>query len=214
MCVHACTYMHAHTYVHAHKHTHTIIPEDPQQNLGKIHVGSLCYWFVQLFHGSAQTHRNIDSNTYTPHTHSPWCPVLLCLVECYWMSWRKTSVTWQGRPGNSITSYHIRVWPLSSHYSQYPPLHHNMLSGCHQEYLYWINSKSSQRSFSSSTYFITWWMAIGSGGSNNVCNRRGISVNFIWGTSNTYKWVSKNGSKNKMIKPVQSTCHNLCILSH
>lgn len=57
-------------------------------------------------------------------------------------------------------------------------------------------------------------MAIGSGGNSNVCNRRGISVNFIRGTSNTYKWVHKNGSKNKMIKPVQSICHNLCILSH
>ena len=45
------------------------------------------------------------------------------------------------------------------------------------------------KELSISTYFIIWWMAIGSGGSNNVCNRRGISVNFIRGTSNTYKNV-------------------------
>ena len=33
--------------------------------------------------------------------------------------------------------------------------------------------------------FMIWWMAIGSGGSSNDCSRRGISVNFMRGTSNT-----------------------------
>lgn len=34
-----------------------------------------------------------------------------------------------------------------------------------------------------------WWMTMGSGGARSVCSRRGISVNFIRGTSNIFREI-------------------------
>ena len=185
---HTYTCTHIYTYTHAHTHYNTWgSSAKPRKNSRWILMLFICSTVSCIYTDIQHNiHRVIPLHILT-HLGVQLCYVLMSVTgrhegEHLWLD-RVVLVT----ASHNITLEYDQCHPNTHNVHLYiitccPTVIRNIFTGYKVNFI---------KELSISTYFIMWWMAIGSGGSNNVCNRRGISVNFIRGTSNTYKYVYK-----------------------